>query len=89
MPIPTAPKDPVFREDRNWLEIRDAIAAGKTTAMLSTGGIAMSGPHPVSAKPNSILKATTEVIARRLGHALVAPSSAACRRAGTSRPRAP
>lgn len=73
MPLPTAPKDTVFMDDLNWLEIRDAIAAGKTTAILSTGGIEMSGPHLVSAKHNYILKATTEVIARRLGNALVAP----------------
>jgi creatinine amidohydrolase len=73
MPLPTAPKDTVFMEDLNWLEIRDAIAAGKTTAILSTGGIEMNGPHLVSAKHNYILKATTEVIARRLGNALVAP----------------
>lgn len=73
MPLPTVPKDTVFMEDLNWLEIRDAVAAGKTTAILSTGGIEMSGPYLVSGKHNYILKATTEVIARRLGNALVAP----------------
>ena len=26
MPLPTAPKDTVFMDDLNWLEIRDAIA---------------------------------------------------------------
>jgi len=33
-----AAKDTVFMEDLNWLKIRDAIAAGKTIAILFTGG---------------------------------------------------
>jgi creatinine amidohydrolase/Fe(II)-dependent formamide hydrolase-like protein len=56
-----------------WMEVRDAIATGKTTVILATGGVEQNGPYLATGKHNYILRATTQVIARRLGNALVAP----------------
>jgi len=73
MPRPIDAVDSVFMEDLTWLEIRDAMRAGKRTAIVATGGIEMNGPYLVLAKHNIILRGVTEVIARKLGNALVAP----------------
>ncbi len=72
-PRPIAAVDSVFMEDLTWLEVRDAMRAGKTTAIVATGGVEQNGPYLVTGKHNLILRATTEAIARRLGNALVAP----------------
>jgi creatinine amidohydrolase/Fe(II)-dependent formamide hydrolase-like protein len=60
-------------EELTWMEVRDAQRAGKTTALIPTGGIEQNGPYLATGKHNVILKATAEAIARRLGNALVAP----------------
>jgi creatinine amidohydrolase/Fe(II)-dependent formamide hydrolase-like protein len=60
-------------EDMTWMEIRDAMRAGKDTAIVATGGIEQNGPYLVAGKHNVVLRATTESIARKLGDALVAP----------------
>ena len=73
MPRPIDAHDSVFLEELTWLEVRDALRAGKTTAIVATGGIEMNGPYLALGKHNYILRATTEAIARRLGNALVAP----------------
>jgi creatinine amidohydrolase/Fe(II)-dependent formamide hydrolase-like protein len=73
MPRPIDARDSVFIEELTWLEVRDAIRAGKTTAIIATGGIEMNGPYLATGKHNYILRATTEAIARKLGDALVAP----------------
>jgi creatinine amidohydrolase/Fe(II)-dependent formamide hydrolase-like protein len=65
--------DSVFLEDLTWMEVRDAIKAGKTTAIVATGGVEQNGPYLVTGKHNLVLRATTEAIARKLGNALVAP----------------
>lgn len=63
----------VFIEEMTWLDVREAIASGKTTAIVGTGGIEQNGPYVASGKHNFVLQATTEAIARELGDALVAP----------------
>jgi len=73
MPRPIAARDTVFIEEMTWLEVRDAMRAGKTTAIVATGGVEMNGPYLAAGKHNYILRATTEAIARTLGNALVAP----------------
>ena len=73
MPRPIDALDTVFLEEMTWLEVRDAMRAGKTTAIVSTGGIEQNGPYLALGKHNVILRATTEAIARKLGNALVAP----------------
>jgi creatinine amidohydrolase/Fe(II)-dependent formamide hydrolase-like protein len=56
-----------------WVEIRDAVAAGKTTILLPTGGTEQNGPHMVTGKHNFVLDETARRIAVKLGDALVAP----------------
>ncbi len=63
----------VFLEEMTWMEVRDALKAGKTTVIVATGGIEQNGPYLALGKHNFILRATTEAIARKLGNALVAP----------------
>ena len=70
---PIAPADSVFIEELTWMEVRDRIAGGATTAIVATGGIEQNGPYVVTGKHNVVLRATTEAIARRLGDALIAP----------------
>ena len=70
---PIAAADSVFIEELTWMEVRDRIAGGATTAIVATGGIAQNGPYVVTGKHNLVLRGTTEAIARRLGNALVAP----------------
>lgn len=65
--------DSVFLEELTWLEVRDAIRAGTTTVIIATGGVEMNGPYLVTGKHDYVLRATTEAIARKLGHTLVAP----------------
>ncbi|MEP7362802.1 MAG: ankyrin repeat domain-containing protein [Acidobacteriota bacterium] len=73
MPRPIDARDSVFMEELTWLEVRDAMRAGKTTVIIATGGVEQNGPYLVSGKHNIVLRATTEAIARKLGNALVAP----------------
>jgi creatinine amidohydrolase/Fe(II)-dependent formamide hydrolase-like protein len=77
-PDPETPRvldahDTVFLEEMTWLEVRDALRAGKSTAIIPTGGIEQNGPYLALGKHNYILRATTDRIARILGDALVAP----------------
>lgn len=72
-PRPIAALDSVFLETLTWMEVRDAIKAGKTTVIVGTGGLEPNGPYVALGKHNYVLQATMEAIARRLGNALVAP----------------
>lgn len=63
----------VWIEELTWLEVRDAIRAGKTTVIIPTGGVEQNGPYLATGKHNVILRATAEATARKLGNALVAP----------------
>jgi creatinine amidohydrolase/Fe(II)-dependent formamide hydrolase-like protein len=70
---PIAAADEVFIEELTWMEVRDAIASGKTTVLVATGGIEQNGPYVVTGKHNVVLRATAEAVARKLGNALVGP----------------
>jgi hypothetical protein len=70
---PIAALDSVFIEELTWLEVRDALKAGKTTVIIPTGGVEQNGPYLATGKHNYVLRATSEAIARKLGDALVAP----------------
>lgn len=72
-PRPIDALDTVWIEDMTWMEVRDALRAGKTTAIIPTGGIEQNGPYLVTGKHNVIVRSTAERIARMLGNALVAP----------------
>src|SRR5262245_15253733 len=65
--------DTVFLEKLTWDEVRDSIAAGKTTIIIPTGGTEQNGPHMAIGKHNVRIAANAETIARRLGNTLVAP----------------
>lgn len=66
----------VFVEELTWVEVRDAIKAGKTTVIMPTGGVEQSGPHMVLGKENFAMVYCAGEIAKRLGNALVAPNLA-------------
>jgi creatinine amidohydrolase/Fe(II)-dependent formamide hydrolase-like protein len=63
----------VFTEELTSYEIRDAIAAGKTSAIIFAGGIEQNGPHMALAKHNVIARYVAGQMAERLGNALVLP----------------
>ncbi|MEO7998554.1 MAG: creatininase family protein [Gemmatimonadaceae bacterium] len=63
----------VWMEDMTWMDIRDALKAGKTTAIIATGGMEPNGPWLASGKHNFVLHANCEAIARKMGNALCAP----------------
>ncbi len=66
-------RDEVWLENLTWPEVRDLVAAGKTVAIVPTGGTEQNGPHIVLGKHNFVLRNTAERVARALGNALVAP----------------
>ena len=68
-----ATPDTVFVAELTWTELREAIAAGKTTVIVPIGGTEQNGPHMVLGKHNVRVAALAERIARKLGNALVAP----------------
>jgi creatinine amidohydrolase/Fe(II)-dependent formamide hydrolase-like protein len=70
-PLPRATT--VWLEEMTWMDVRDAIAAGATTAIVPTGGIEPNGPWLALGKHNYVLKTNCDVIARKLGNALCAP----------------
>jgi creatinine amidohydrolase len=72
-PRPIEALDSVWMEELTWMEVRDAIAGDKTTALILTGGVESNGPYLATGKHNFILKVMGEAIARKLGNALVAP----------------
>lgn len=72
-PRPIPIRDSVFIEDLTWMEVRDLITGGKTTAIVASGGVEQNGPYLVTGKHNVLLRGVTEAIARDLGDALVAP----------------
>ena len=63
----------VFLEELTWVEARDAIASGKTTVIIPTGGTEQNGPHMVLGKHNFLVKYKAGEIAKQLGNAIVAP----------------
>ena len=73
MPLPVPAPDSVWMEDLTMLEIRDAIKAGKTTALVVSGGVEQNGPYLATSKHNDIMRVNADSIARSLGNALVAP----------------
>ena len=73
MPRPIEALDNVWIEELTMMEVRDALAEGKTTALILTGGIEENGPYLTTGKHNHVLRVMGESIARRLGDALIAP----------------
>jgi creatinine amidohydrolase len=63
----------VFVEDLTWTELRDAVTSGKTTVIIPVGGVEQSGPYMALGKHDVRARILSEMIARNLGNALVAP----------------
>ena len=73
LPRPIEALDNVWIEELTMMEVRDALAEGKTTALILTGGIEENGPYLTTGKHNHVLRVMGESIARRLGNALIVP----------------
>jgi len=72
-PAAGAAEATVFLEDMTWTEVRDAIAAGRTTVIVPVGGTEQSGPHMALGKHNVRAHVLAGRIATQLGNVLVAP----------------
>ena len=70
-PIPAV--DSLWAEELTWMEMRDAIKAGKTTILIGTGGIEQNGPYVAGGKHNYVLQTVLPYIARSIGNTLIAP----------------
>lgn len=56
-----------------WAEVKQALAEGKTTALIYTGGIEQRGPQVVNGLHNFIVKKLVKEIALKLGNAIAMP----------------
>jgi len=56
-----------------WPEVRDALAAGKTTALIYTGGVEERGPQNANGGHNLMAHGIVKAIALRLGNAIAMP----------------
>ena len=65
--------DSVWVEELTWMEVRDALKAGKTTVIVPTGGTEKNGYHMVIGKHNFIVAYAANQMARKLKNTLVAP----------------
>lgn len=72
-PRPIEAVNSVWLEELTWMEIRDAIRAGSTTALILTGGVEANGPHLASGKHNYSNKLMGASVAQALGQTLIAP----------------
>lgn len=72
-PRPIEAMESVWIEELTWMELRDAIEAGHTTALVLTGGVESNGPHLASGKHNYSNRLMGPAVAKALGNTLVAP----------------
>jgi creatinine amidohydrolase len=71
--VHAAGKDLIEFEKMTWVEVKEALAAGKTTALIYTGGVEQRGPQNANGGHNLIAHATVDAIARKLGNAIYLP----------------
>ncbi len=70
----TATNQPLVEfEMMTWPEVRDALAAGKTTALVYTGGTEQRGPQNVNGGHTLMGRETVKAIALKLGNAIALP----------------
>jgi creatinine amidohydrolase len=70
-------KEPLVEfEMMTWPEVKAAMAAGKTTAIVYTGGTEQRGPQNVNGGHTLMARATAKAIALKLGNAIVMPTLA-------------
>ena len=83
LPLPAAraqllsarpPKGPLVEfELMTWPEVKQALAAGKTTALVYTGGTEQRGPQNANGGHTLMARYTARAIALKLGNAIVMP----------------
>jgi len=73
LPRPVPARDSVWIEELTYLEVRDAIKAGKTTALVMAGSTEQNGPYMSGGKHQYAIHLVGEAVARKLGNALIAP----------------
>lgn len=73
VPNPLKPSNSMWIEELTYIEVRDRIASGSTTAIISTGGVEQNGPYLATGKHNVILRSLCPAVAANLGNALCAP----------------
>ncbi len=67
-------KEPLVEfEMMTWPEVKAAMAAGKTTALVYTGGTEQRGPQNVNGGHTLMARATVKAIAIKLGNAIAMP----------------
>lgn len=70
----TAPlSDTIEIADLTWVEVRDLVGHGYTTAIVPSGGLEQNGPHMAIGKHDWIVASTAHRIAAELGRTLVTP----------------
>jgi creatinine amidohydrolase/Fe(II)-dependent formamide hydrolase-like protein len=60
-------------ENMTWAEVKNALAAGRTTALYYTGGTEQRGPQNTNGGHNFMARATVKAIALALGNAIAMP----------------
>src|SRR3954467_10337389 len=60
-------------EMMTWPEVKAPLAAGKTTALIYTGGTEHRGPQNVNGGHNLMARETVKAIALKLGNAIAMP----------------
>lgn len=65
--------DSLWTEELTWMEVRDAVRAGKTMVIVGTGGVEQNGPYVAGGKHNFVLQTVLPYIARAIGNTLIAP----------------
>ena len=73
LPRPIAAHDSLWIEELTYLEVRDAMKSGKTTALVFAGSTEQNGPYLPGGKHQYAIRLVAESIARKLGNALIAP----------------
>ena len=74
LPAPVVAQRSIYIEDLTWPEVQQAIASGKTSAIIYTGSTEQNGPHMAIGKHNFIARWVAGAIALKLGDALVYPT---------------
>ncbi len=68
-----AAKGPLDFEMMTWVEVKQALAEGKTTALIYNGGTEQRGPQNVNGGHTLMGHATVLAIAQKLGNAIALP----------------
>ena len=72
-PRPIDAMESLWIEELTWMELRDAIQDGHTTALVLTGGVESNGPHLAAGKHNYSNRLMGPSVAAALGNTLLAP----------------